>query len=436
MNAAAAALAGVPEFTLVKPITMMTDQPLFETITGCRSCGSTRITPILALGETPLADLLLSEADLKNNEPIVPLDVAFCPDCCLVQITETVRPEVLFHSDYPYFSSVISSLMDHSRKNALELIETRKLDKNSLVVELASNDGYMLQNFMERGIPVLGIDPANAPAQAAIKKGVPTLVEFFRPQLAQKLAAEGKLADVIIANNVLAHVANLNGFVGGIAAILKPDGTTSIECPYLVDLLDKCEFDTIYHQHLCFFSVLALDKLFRRHGLYINNIRHVSIHGGSLRIYAGRKENVQDSVRAMIADERSRGLDKLEAYTAFGAMVEKVRHDLTTLIADLKAQGKRIAAYGAAAKGTTMLSFCGLDHHVIEYVVDKNAFKQGRYMPGSRLPIYPPERLLQDAPDYVLLLPWNFTDEILGQQAEYRARGGKFIIPIPSAHVV
>ena len=414
----------------------MTKQPLFETIDGCRSCGSRNLKPILSLGQTPLADLLLTEADLKNQEPIVPLNVVYCPDCCLVQIAETVRPEILFHSDYPYFSSVIASLMEHSRANALELIEKRKLNESSLVVELASNDGYMLQNFMARGIPVLGIDPANAPAQVAITKGVPTLIEFFRPELAQKLAAEGKLADVVIANNVLAHVANLNGFVSGIAAILKPDGTTSIECPYLVDLLDKCEFDTIYHQHLCFFSVLALDKLFRRHGLFINDIRHVSIHGGSLRIYAGRKENVQDSVRAMIADERRRGLDKVDAYTAFGAKVDKVRQDLTALIGELKAQGKRIAAYGAAAKGTTMLSYCGLDHRTIEYVVDKNAFKQGRYMPGSRLPICAPERLLQDAPDYVLLLPWNFTDEILGQQAEYRARGGKFIIPIPSARVV
>lgn len=415
---------------------IMSEPPLFETIDACRSCASKTLKPILALGETALADLLLTKDQLGDEEPRVPLNVAFCPDCTLVQIIETVRPEILFHADYPYFSSVIATLMEHSRRNALELIERRQLGTGSLVVELASNDGYMLQNFAERGIPVLGIDPAKAPALAAIAKGIPTLMEFFGTETAKRLAAEGRHADIIIANNVLAHVANLNGFVAGIAALLKPTGMGVLEFPYLVGLLEHCEFDTIYHQHLCYFSLMAIDKLFRRHGLFVNDVRKLAIHGGSLRIYVEPSEAVGPAVREMLDDERARGLDTLAAYQAFRDRVRKIREDLNALIARLKGEGRRIVAYGAAAKGTTMLAYCGLDANTIEYVVDKNQFKQGRYMPGSRLPIVAPERLLEDRPDYVLLLPWNFADEILEQQAAFRALGGKFIIPVPSPRVV
>jgi SAM-dependent methyltransferase len=255
----------------------------------CRSCRSTDLQIILSFGDTPLADRLLTADQLDQPDLTAPLDLAFCPHCSLVQITATVQPEVLFGQEYPYFSSVSQTLLNHSRKNALELIETRGLGENSLVVEPASNDGYMLRNFSEQGIPVLGVDPASGPAAAAVAAGIPTLNTFFSLDLARNLLAEGKQADVIIANNVLAHVADLNGFVEGIATLLKEDGAAVMEMPYVVDLIEKVEFDTIYHQHLCYFSVTALDKLFRRHNLFLNDIRQLSIHGGSLRLYVEKR---------------------------------------------------------------------------------------------------------------------------------------------------
>ena len=402
----------------------------------CRSCRHEGLLPVLDLGSMPLADELLSEQQRHETQARYPLEVAFCPDCSLVQIIETVPPEVVFGADYPYYSSFSEALLEHSRRNALELIESRRLGQSSLVIEIASNDGYLLKNFVERGVPVLGIDPAPGPAEAARQKGVPTLCEFFGVSLADRLAAEGSKADVVIANNVLAHVADTNGLVAAMRTVLADDGVVVIEVPYVRELVDGCEFDTIYHEHLCYFSVTSADRLFRRNGLFLNDIRRLPIHGGSLRFYIQAVENVGAAVREMLAAEAEAGIDRHDYYEGFGQRVKDIRRQLRRLLGELKAGGNRIAAYGAAAKGAILLNYAGIGPETIDFVADRNVHKQGKYMPGRRIPICDPRRLEQEMPDYTLLLAWNFTDEIVRQQTRYLQMGGKFVIPIPTPRVL
>jgi SAM-dependent methyltransferase len=399
--------------------------------TACRSCEAGRPLRFLSLGEMPLTDAYVPLEQANEPEPRYPLDVVFCPSCTLVQLQYTVPAEAIF-SDYAYYSSFSSTLLAHSREHAHDLIGSRNLMSDSLVIELASNDGYLLRTFVEEGIPVLGIDPAIGPADAAEAIGVPTVREFFGADVAYRLTSKGIRADVVIANNVLAHVPDLNGFVEGIATILADDGIAEIEVPYVRELIERLEFDTIYHEHLCYFSVTALGALFDRHGLFLNRVRPFPIHGGSLRLTIGRRREEEDSVRAHLKAEAAEGLDRFDHYRGFGDRVEGLQASIREMLERLQRSGKRIAAYGAAAKGTILLNSSGIGNDLIAFIADKSPHKQGKLMPGVRIPIVGPERLLDEMPDHVLLLAWNFRDEIVREQRAYLEAGGTFIVPIPN----
>lgn len=405
-------------------------------VCACRCCGERSLVPVLDLGMMPLTAAFVTEERRHLEEPRYPLKVVFCPSCSLVQIEHTVPPERIFLDDYPYYSSFIPALLSHARENALALIDRYNLGPSSLVVELGSNDGYLLRNFVERGIPVLGIDPAAGPCAAAEKVGVHTLCDFFTPRLAERLVREVARADVIIANNVMAHVPDPHAFVDGIALLLKDTGVLVTESPSLRSLVQNVEFDTIYHEHVCYFSVTALKNLFARSGLFINDIQPLDIHGGSYRYFVSKQDHSTPIVQTMLDEERALGMNQPVFYQDFGARVERLREKLSSLLMGLKQQGKSIAAYGAAAKGVILLNWLGPVASVIDFVADRNIHKHGKYMPGLKIKVLPPQVLTERCPDYTLILAWNFKDEIIAQQQEYLQKNGRFIIPIPEPIVI
>jgi SAM-dependent methyltransferase len=403
---------------------------------NCRLCGQADLLSFLDLGSTPLSDRIITPSKKDLDEPVFPLEVAFCSNCTLVQILEEVPKELLYGDEYPYYSSVSAALGKHSAENAHRLMSERDLGPESLVVELASNDGYLLKNFVERGIPVLGIDPAEGPARTAIAKGVPTLIEFWCPELAERLVAEGKRADVIIANNVMAHIPDINGFVKAMAILVADDGVLSIENPYVRDLIKHTEFDTIYHEHHSYFSCTAVDALMRRNGLFLNDVTYFpDLHGGTLRWTCGPREDVSETTRAYLEAERADGVDTFAFYEAFSGKVEALKTDLLGMLNELKAKGATIAGYGAAAKASTLISYVGLDADLIDFVVDRNEHKHGCWMPGGSIPILPTEALLERRPDYTVVFAWNFFEEIAQQQQAYLEAGGKFIVPVPTPRI-
>lgn len=411
-------------------------------MTSCRSCGGQDLKTILSLGKLPLANALLTQDELSLSEDRYPLDFVFCPKCTLVQITETIEPEKLF-KEYLYFSSFSETMLLNAKNIVRKMVEVRSLSMESFVVEIASNDGYLLKNYLEKNIPVLGIEPASNVAEISREKGIPTLDEFFNADSAHHIRSKYGEADVIHANNVIAHVADLHGVIEGIRTLLKPDGVAVIENHYVKNLMDGVEFDSIYHEHLCYYSVTSFKNLFLQHGLDLVDVEHIPVHGGSLRVYFQRVDgprslSISGSSRVdyMLREEASWQVDKFSFYQNFGIKVEKLRNLLLSLLRELKSKNNRIVVYGASAKSTTLLNYFRVGADVIDYVVDRSTVKQGYYTPGTHLKIFSPEKLLEDQPDYVLLLSWNFADEIISQQAEYKKRGGRFIIPIPEMRVI
>lgn len=405
----------------------------------CRFCSFPLKTSFCDLGKTPLSNSYISSEQLGNDQPSYPLHAFVCDRCLLVQIEEFETPEAIF-SEYSYFSSYSDSWLEHAKGYTKEMLDRFSLDSKSLVVEIASNDGYLLQFFKERQIPILGIEPAKNVALKAEKKGIPTLTEFFGKGLASQLKKQGIQADLIAANNVLAHVPMLNDFVAGIKILLSPTGVATLEFPHILNLIHENQFDTIYHEHFSYFSFHTAEQVFNHHGLILFDVELLKTHGGSLRIYAGHREDRSKSLSERIAVvkqlERAGGLYDLSSYKIFDRKVRVVKQKFLTLLQKLNIEGKRIAAYGAPAKGNTLLNYCQIHSGLIQYTVDKNSHKQGKFLPGSLIPIFHPEKITETKPNYLVILPWNLKDEIIHQMQCIQEWGGRFILPIPEPRII
>jgi hypothetical protein len=404
----------------------------------CRSCGAALSHSVVDLGLHPFANAYLNAEQLARPEPRYPLHPYVCDACWLVQLAESADPAELF-SDYAYFSSYSESWLRHARSYAEAMMNRLSLDSTSLVVEVASNDGYLLRNFVEWGVPVLGIEPARNVAEHAVRAGVPTEPQFLGRETATALRERGVVADLLVGNNVLAHVPDLNDFVGGLATLLAPNGTLTMEFPHVMRLLQERQFDTIYHEHFSYVSLRAAQAAFARHGLDIFEVEELPTHGGSLRIYAAHAEAARPShpsVAELAEREVSAGLLEVDTYRRLAGEAEAVRRDLVAFLERAKHEGKVVAGYGAPAKGNTLLNYCGVSTDFIPYTVDLSPHKQGLYLPGSHIPIDTPDRIVRERPDYVLVLPWNLAQEIVAQMSEVRSWGGRFVVPIPTVRVV
>lgn len=404
----------------------------------CHFCGTSVRHTFVDLGMSPLCESYLIAQQLNEMEPFYPLHVLLCENCFLVQLQEYVSAESIF-GEYAYFSSYSESWLAHAKAYTKKMIERFALGAKSQVVELASNDGYLLQYFVSAGIHALGIEPAANVAAVAVKKGVPTLVKFFNRESAEDLAAQGIKADLLLGNNVLAQVPDLNSFVAGMKILLKPNGVITMEFPHLVKLMEQGQFDTIYHEHFSYFSLLAAEKIFSAHQLTLFDLEELPTHGGSLRIYACHKEDLSKGLSSRVlsvrAAEEAAGLSRLESYRSFAERTRETKYALLEFLIHARTNGKQVAGYGAPGKGNTLLNYCGIRSDLLAYTVDRNPYKQGKYLPGSHIPIYSPEHIRETRPDYVLILPWNLKDEIMQQLVYIREWGGKFVVPIPSVQV-
>lgn len=403
---------------------------------ACRFCATPLRHTFVDLGMSPLCETYPSREQLSRGEMYYPLHVYVCEDCFLVQLEAYSSPEAIF-SDYPYYSSYSDSWLRHAEEYCERMIAQLHLSGASLVVEAGSNDGYLLQYFVRRGVPSLGIDPAANVARAASEKGVPTLTQFFGEAAARELATENKLADLVVANNVLAQAPDLNDFVAGLAAVLKPSGVVTLEFPHLLQLMDGSEFDTIYHEHFSYFSLRTAARILKAHGLNVFHVERLPTHGGSLRVFAGRDGRPATAdVAAVVAEEERRGLATLDGYRGFAGKVKDAKLALVEFLVAASRQGKSVAGYGAPGKSATLLHYCGIGKDLIAFTVDRNPHKQGRFLPGTRIPIHHPDRIRETRPDYVVILPWNLKDEIMSQLSYIRAWGARFVTPIPKLAVL